>query len=247
MIQTNMLDDSLLLQYMETFYGYGNLDGKYWFIGMEDGSDGTIAEIVHRLNHWKERGKVTTDDLVAQHTQFGIQHLIGPKAKLQPTWKKLIRIILSAEGHDVDIEMVKEFQRTKLGIHTGNNCILEILPLPSKSTGTWIYHKYSKIPELESRKRYKQTWFKRRTDAIQRLIQTHRPRCIIFYSINPEYQFWWKQIAGSITPWKSIDKVQITHNNDTIFAITSHPVTHGITNEYFHNVGRLLAQEQSRL
>jgi len=49
-----MFDDSLVLEYLETFYGYGNLDGKYWFIGMEDGSDGTDAEIVHRLNHWKE-------------------------------------------------------------------------------------------------------------------------------------------------------------------------------------------------
>lgn len=241
------LDDTLLYEYMNNFFGYGNFNGKYWFIGMEDGSDGTIKEVVHRLNHWKVRGKVTIDDLNAQHKQFGIQQFIGPKARLQPTWSKLIRILLSAEGHNVDREMVREFQRTELGVHTGNNCILELLPLPSKSIGTWIYHEHSSIPELMNRDVYKQTWSKPRSAAIRRFIEIHKPRYVVFYSSNQEYQFWWKQITGSATQWKSIDKVHITHNNDTIFAITPHPVARGITNEHFHNLGRLLVQEQNRL
>ena len=30
-------DDSLLETFAETFYGYGNYNGPYWFIGMEEG------------------------------------------------------------------------------------------------------------------------------------------------------------------------------------------------------------------
>lgn len=247
MTHTNMLDDSLVLEYMETFYGYGNLDGKYWFIGMEDGSDGTDAEIVHRLNHWKERGKVTIDDLNAQHTQFGIQHFIGPKARIQPTWGKLIRIILSAEGHDVHTEMVREFQRTKLGIHTGNNCILELLPLPSRSTGTWIYHKHSRIPELQSRERYRCVWMPKRESLLRELITRHRPQYIVFYSVNPIYQYWWKKIANIATEWNFIDGVQFVNNEHTIFAITKHPVAKGVTSEYFHTIGKNLVRERVKL
>ena len=242
-----MLDDSLLYEYMETFYGYGNLDGKYWFIGMEDGSNGTITEIIHRLNHWKVRGKVTIDDLIAHHQQFGFQDFIGPNARLQPTWNKLIRIALSAEGHDVHTEMVRAFQRTKLGTHNGNNCILELLPLPSRSTNTWIYHQYSRIPELQSRECYRDKWMPKRAQSLQENIARHKPPYVVFYSVDPMYQVWWKKIANTTTEWHWIDGAQFANNEHTIFAITKHPVAKGVTSDYFHTIGKNLVRERVRL
>lgn len=31
-----MLDDQLLDEFCRTFYGFGNFNGRYWFIGMEE-------------------------------------------------------------------------------------------------------------------------------------------------------------------------------------------------------------------
>ncbi len=36
------LDDALLEAYMDGFYGYGNLAGPYWFIGMEEGGGDSL-------------------------------------------------------------------------------------------------------------------------------------------------------------------------------------------------------------
>jgi len=242
-----MLDDSLLLEYMETFYGYGSLNGKYWFIGMEEGSSGRIEEIAHRLDVWQELGKSPVEDLVRYHRKLGVDCFFRPNAKLQPTWNKLIRIILSVEGHTVHKEMVKEFQRTKFGIHTGNNCILERLPLPSKSTGTWIYNEHSCIPELQSRECYRHVWMPKREPLLRELITRHRPEYVVFYSINPIYKDWWKKIANIATEWNYIDGVQFANNEHTIFAITKHPVAKGITSEYFHTIGKNLVRERVKL
>jgi hypothetical protein len=37
-----VLDDTLLARYAETFCGYGRYDAPYWFVGLEEGSDGTV-------------------------------------------------------------------------------------------------------------------------------------------------------------------------------------------------------------
>lgn len=48
------MNDVLLQQYMSKFAGYGNLDGDYWLVGMEEGGGNSIEEIERRINLWKE-------------------------------------------------------------------------------------------------------------------------------------------------------------------------------------------------
>jgi len=247
MLPTDMLDDSLLREYMETFYGYGNLDGTYWFIGMEEGSSGKIEEIAHRLAVWQELGKFPVEDLVRYHRNLGVDCFFRPKAKLQPTWNKLIRMQLSAEGTVPSTEMVRQFQEKNLGKHSDNNCILELLPLPSKLMATWIYHKYSHIPELQSRELYHHVWMEKREPLLQELIVRHRPPYVVFYSVNSSYQCSWKKIANIATEWHVIDGVQFANNEHTVFAITKHPVAKGVTSEYFHTIGKNLARERVTL
>lgn len=232
---------------MNGFYGYGNLNSNYWFIGMEEGSDGTITDIVHRLQRWESRGKLLVEDVVQYHGESETNWFFGTNAHIQPTWNKLIRMQLSAERYIPHREMVRQFQREEFGRHVSNNCLLELLPLPSKSTLSWIYKEYSQIPELQNRKLYYEAWKARRAASIHNLVVQYQPHFVVFYSSNPLYQYWWRKIAPESLIWRSINSIQISRTSNTVFVITKHPVTQGISNEYFHTAGKIMAQERAEL
>jgi len=46
---TLMLDSPLLVNFMQTFVGYGNASAPYWYIGMEKGGD--LASIPRPLSN----------------------------------------------------------------------------------------------------------------------------------------------------------------------------------------------------
>jgi hypothetical protein len=43
------LNDELLEKRIETFYGYGNYQGKYWFIGMEEAGGEDFEDVNCRI------------------------------------------------------------------------------------------------------------------------------------------------------------------------------------------------------
>ena len=52
---TELFNDQLLNEFVEKFYGYGDYNGQFWFIGMEEGGGNSFSEIDNRLNAWKTR------------------------------------------------------------------------------------------------------------------------------------------------------------------------------------------------
>ncbi len=46
--------DTLLQQFMSTFYGSGNYSGENWFVGMEEGEGNDLDQVTKRLNAWAE-------------------------------------------------------------------------------------------------------------------------------------------------------------------------------------------------
>jgi hypothetical protein len=40
-----MLNDQLLEAFMRGFYGFGNYQAQYWFVGMEEGGGNTLDAI----------------------------------------------------------------------------------------------------------------------------------------------------------------------------------------------------------
>lgn len=49
-----MITNKLLLtNYVENFYGYGNLNSDYWFVGKEETGGETYQKINSRLINWK--------------------------------------------------------------------------------------------------------------------------------------------------------------------------------------------------
>ncbi|UBF26189.1 hypothetical protein K9N68_32520 [Kovacikia minuta CCNUW1] len=238
-----MFDDPLLQHFMNTFYGYGNYKGDYWFVGMEEGGGNSFTNIVRRLQDWDHRGRLELEDIVTYHAEIGVKRFFGSHPKLQPTWNRLIRIELSARGKDVHTENVRAYQKEHFGRQNSTNCLVELLPLPSPSLGHWLYAQHSQLPYLISREDYTKHYAPHRAEHLRQHMHEYKPKCVVFYSISLGYVYWWKRIAGvEFRKIDASDPLYIAKNEHTLFAITRHPVAKGVKNEYFHQVGKMLHQ-----
>nr|MDQ3005688.1 hypothetical protein [Chloroflexota bacterium] len=191
---TEQFDDQLLDEFAHSFYGYGNYNGQYWFIGMEEGGGSSFAEIAKRLSVWADRGRLELEDVAEYHNQIGLSHLFQEKPVIQRTWGKLIRILLSIDGIAPITEQVREYQRSSLGRLNGTMCLTELLPLPSPDIGRWIYAQCSQLPYLADRERYKHAFLMPRIKHLKQRISEHKPKAVIFYGFS--YREYWQEIAG---------------------------------------------------
>lgn len=230
------LDDTLLQDYMYGFHGYGSYDAPYWFVGMEEGSTGTVDEIAHRISVWAQRGKRELDDLVGFHRATGLGWLFEPGAKLCPTWRGLIRLLLAAEGVSADVERVRRFQRTELGRIGGTNTLIELFPLPSRSTSDWLYRAHSAISCLQSREAYYQVVGPTRVRHLRERIQQHRPKAVICYGLG--HRQWFERIAG---PFAScgLPRLGIASCGSTLVALIPH-TSQGVSNRFLEGAGAII-------
>ncbi len=243
-----MLDDGLVTSFMSGFYGYGSHMADYWFVGIEEGGAGSPHEIVTHLDHWHRRGRNELEDLRDfQVTKGNVQYFIDAP-KLQSTWAGLARIALAVEGVEASVAEVKAYQANRLGREHGNTCLLELLPLPSPSTGHWLYSELSSLSFLGDRETYRNHVVEHRAEHIRGLITTHRPRSVIFYSVNQWYITWWEMIAGVEFQESAMDgdAVYTARDGGTEFVIMKHPVSFGLRNRYFQQIGEFLARRDSR-
>jgi hypothetical protein len=233
-----MLNDKLLEAFMNGFYGFGNYQGRYWFIGMEEGGGNTLDAISRQLEIWDKWGRKELIDVAEYAREMNITRWYGDSPKLQPTWKHLIRIFLTAEGNPVDAETMRQYQKSLWGTEEGNTCLLELLPLPSISS--WLYREISTLPYLASRKTYREHVTPLRIAHLRNRIRQYQPKAVVLYGSG--YDAHWKRIAG-IDSWeKSSEGVSFAVNNSTIFITSKHPVAHGATNEYFYSIGKLIKE-----
>ncbi|WP_414755752.1 hypothetical protein [Anabaena sp. CCY 9910] len=131
-------DDALLEKRIDIFYGYGNYQGKYWFIGMEEAGRG-FKDVNHRINIWAKREEKEIDDVAEYHIDMGWPEGFQAGAPIQPTWKGLIRTVLTAKGQEIlSKEDIRQYQIEELGREQKETCLLELLPLPSPSINDWI-------------------------------------------------------------------------------------------------------------
>ncbi len=240
-----MLDNQLLDRFCRSFYGFGNYNGRYWFIGMEEAGGGSETAVSNRLTHWQAQGMPEIEDLVAHATGFGwAEKYFGNRPKNQPTWNKLIRIILSAEGNEpVTLDKVKQFQRTALGRLESDNCLLELFPLPSPNTKKWLYAEYSNLPYLSDRQAYRTHLAELRVAHIRQKIEEHQPKMVAFYGWG--YKDWWRKVANVPFVQNDKEKFLVGKNSNTTFVITKHPTAQGVTMDYFHHVGWMIKEGET--
>ena len=232
-------DDPILQEYIETFYGYGNYGGRHWLVGMEEGGGDNFEEVASRVSAWTRRSKPELDDVLGFHRETRLHKWFRPNPPLQPTWNKLIRLLLRAQGLSADTDTVRAYQGATLGRANGPNCLLELLPLPSPSANEWLYSTHSAIPWLQNRTAYREHVAPTRMRHLQERIGQHRPGVVVFYGLG--YRQWWEQIVGSPFVATELDGFYVARTDPTFFALTKHPANRGITNQYFERAGTLVS------
>jgi hypothetical protein len=212
---------------------------------MEEGGGETVEEIIRRYCVWRDRGKRELDDIVEHHAavnsdlELHRRSRFGPNARLQPRWAGLIRLLFAADGVPTSREQVRSFQRSKLGRMGGTNSLLELLPLPSPHLDEWPYSRYSAIPCLQDRTSYSNAIAPLRVEHLTARIREHRPKLVLFYGLK--YRDWWQQIAGTPFGSTAVPGFELATGGSTLFAMTQHPVTPGVSNQYYVDAGALIA------
>ncbi len=116
----------------DRFQGYGNKNGKYWILGIEEGG-GSLEELKERAVLFSE-----VEDLYEAHDKLGRAHEM---ARHVPTWRVMSKLIMALNGEPewAAVESAREYQAEKLGRRDGESFLAELMPFPSPSTGQWPY------------------------------------------------------------------------------------------------------------
>lgn len=234
------LNDSAVEAFIDGFFGYGNWAAPIWFIGMEEGGGGTISEAGRRIEAWRVRGKLDLEDLVEYHYAIGITKHLGSRPALQPTWSKLVHLLLGMSGDAATDERVRGFQAKELGRRGGSSALVELLPLPSPGIGQWIYGGATTIPYLSSRERYRLHVVRHRISALRERIATYRPAAVVFLGLS--YAPYWSEIASlPLVPARGNDVIA-ARKGQTMFVVVKHPAARGVPNLLFRDIGITLSR-----
>jgi hypothetical protein len=230
----------LIDRFMHTFFGYGNLAGRTWFIGMEEGGGDTLEEVSRRFEIWSELGCPVTTDVAKFHHRLGMDYFFQRPVRLQRTWSMLIRMYLSMKGMNSDKESVKEYQGESFGRQAGEICSLELLPLPAPSTNHWFYADWFDIPELKSRELYREKTRPWRARQIRGMVEQYQPTVVVCYGAI--YRPWYEIISGQEFIDQSCGDWAWAKDSGTTFALVKHPAARGVSNRYFEDIGQRIAQ-----
>ncbi len=180
-----------LYEYIFRFFGYGNLDGKYWFVGIEESGGKSTEEINERVELWHTRGKNITEDLNEYHKELkcdtsAFENYLGANAgSIQTTWEQLIRVILSYQNNkSIERPDILNYQKTELGRIDKDTCLLELLPLPDSRNSGWIYNKYNYDECLNDKNLYVENIIQYRIQKIKELIKCKKPKFVVFYIMS---------------------------------------------------------------
>jgi hypothetical protein len=93
---------------LNEFVGYGNPDGRYWFVGMEEGRepDLDLSFEIHIRTLWN-----AVEDVHDTRASLGLD-MRGP----HPTWRQMSRITMKMDGRSdwSDTTAVRDYKGKKL-------------------------------------------------------------------------------------------------------------------------------------
>jgi hypothetical protein len=237
----------LIVDFMKNFYGYGNLNGSYWFVGMEEGcGPDWNLDARPRFERWQARGRRQTEDLRGFHFDIGIRKhweaTNGKPVKIQFTWRRLIETILAVEGEVATDEKIARYQAQYLGTPDGETCLLELLPLPSRRVSEFGYEHLANeaYPFFCKRAAYRKHVLGARIAHLQCLIAQYKPRHVVFY--GKSYRKAWEMLVRN-TPWVTVDGwIRRCQFSGAQVWLTPHPAAHKIPRNLFTSLGEKIRE-----
>ena len=229
----------LIQKRLKNFWGYGNLKGPVWFIGMEEGLGENEGLPIERFQ--ATDGKIIVD--ITDNTSPDHSKWFKPNAPTQRTWCLLIFILLYQKFRRVPtIKEIRAYQINQLGRTRTGHAILELMPLPAKSTkkADWIYQDVPLIG-LTNREEYLATYLPDRVQALKLLIEKYQPKLVLFYSRT--YFNDWQSIVPKKLKEVIPDKLHIAKVGNTIYAVTPHPTSRGLTTSNWTKITKIIIKK----
>lgn len=236
-----MIDSEIIYDFISGFFGYGNPKADFWFVGMEEGGGNSKQEFENRIATWNQLEREKLLDLEEYHRYIGIDKFFSDNAPIQSTWNKLIRIFLSANNMPCSTEDVRQFQIYYLGRRNGETALIELLPLASPNSNEWLFPQWTDFKILSSREKYLSNCLLMRIMKIRNLISEFQPKVMIFY--GSIYEKYWQQVIQTSFVEITNPGFKYQIKNNTIFLSIKHPTATGVSNEYFHSVGKWIKEK----
>jgi hypothetical protein len=144
------------------WYGYGRWAAPYWFVGIEPGGD----ELDACVRLWNVLGRRELLDIAAHHEEHGTDWF-GPGARPQPTWQKLIWLLLHYQRRSCAPSAVLEYQKTRLGRANDETALVELSAIPAAGSSV---------------ARPRMLFRDDRTALLRTRLLEHEPTFAVFYS-----------------------------------------------------------------
>jgi hypothetical protein len=224
----------LIKKRLKTFWGYGNLDGRTWFIGMEEGLGKDEPFPLERF--MSTAGKAVVD--IRDNTAPDHQRWFQPKSATQPTWRVLIGLLMYRRLRSIPkLADIRTYQLLEFGLKNNDHAILELMPLPANSTSDWIYQDVP-LKGLITREEYLSTYKPTRVELLKALIEKHQPKLVLFYSRS--YLTDWQTIVPK--PFIEVipGKLHLVKYKGTTYAVTPHPVSRGMKTADWEEIAKHL-------
>lgn len=203
----------------ESFYGYGHWDAPFWFVGIEPGMARYGDDSLHaRCASWQCLGGGELVDCSEHHLGFGFTKWHQPLPPTQPTWRQLIRLLLAYKGYPTTLQAIRAYQSSHWGRSTGETCVIELSGLAAADMRV---------------SRDRTSHLSRRVQRIHQAIAVHRPEFVVFY--GESHRGTWETVAGG-----RFDSDGLRFMGATTAAVARHPVSRGLGNEYWEELGRQL-------
>jgi hypothetical protein len=207
-------------------YGYGSWEAPYWFIGPEQGQ---AAWEDHDLNLRHRAFCQLEEDGLCDCACF--HRLIGEtrwhratKPALQRTWSRLILLLMSflqkpGDKKPLDNEAVRAYQRDHWGKHGDETCVIELSGLPARNLNV-----------LRERDAFREE----RIRFIRQKMLACKPVSVVMYGHEAKEDY--QKIAEM--EFYPDDSGSVRKVESTIFAFAKHPVSWGLRNKYWVELGR---------
>jgi len=227
----------LLLNYASEFFGYGDLDAPYWFVGAEEAGVTEPSQALDRARVWHGWNPqcprvVDLQDYVDQLP------VPNPLAHGQNTWRPLIRFLLyyapelrnNGRDQDVTNAEILDFQINRWGRRGDKKttCLLEMFGLPTAS-GIWAYANTDR-DEVNTREKGTFATFNRRKHnfaaVLNNRLVTGGLKLVFFYARQDYRTALWSEVCH-MQSWRICNNLSgdflWQRRGETLFLCVNHP------------------------
>ncbi len=209
------------------FYGFGRWEAEYWFVGPEQGMAKVSDSLEARCRCWEKLHRGELVDCIAYHRCLGYTRFHEPPFRLQPTWRRLILLLLTFKNELPIQSRIREYQGTRWGISAGQGetCILDLSALAA--------------PNLKT-VRDRDTFAESRIRVLRKRMEQHKPKFVVTYGLGNRGQF--QQLVGGPFDRERFRQLDWAGQGTTIAMLTPAPTAFGDTDEDWINFGFRLRQ-----